>query len=202
MPFWSYQLNCTAKSAHLAHFCGKWAGLAVLFSRQLQNCPQDFDFFQLPCRADYSFELNSIETYAPQFLGHNNLFLGTVYHKSALTPFLFFQHMCSVRTCMYTRLCAVLPRQAFSFVLAHPRAPHHAAPRALSRTSSPLLLPPDSALARAHCTTVLLSKRSEGRICAFTAMLRTTVNVQCSHTFEVQLNQKLKFWFKVHEIFK
>jgi hypothetical protein len=28
--------------------------------------------------ADYSFELNSIETYAPQFLGHNNLFLGSV----------------------------------------------------------------------------------------------------------------------------
>ena len=30
-PFWSYQLNSTANSAHLAHFRGKWAGLAVLF---------------------------------------------------------------------------------------------------------------------------------------------------------------------------
>ena len=29
--------------------------------------------------ADYSFELNFIETYAPQFLGHNDLFLGSVY---------------------------------------------------------------------------------------------------------------------------
>ena len=28
--------------------------------------------------ADYSFELNSIEAYAPQFFGHNNLFLGSV----------------------------------------------------------------------------------------------------------------------------
>ena len=31
-----YQLNCTANSAHMANFCGKWAGLAVLFSWQLQ----------------------------------------------------------------------------------------------------------------------------------------------------------------------
>ena len=28
--------------------------------------------------ADYSFELISIETYAPQFIGHNNFFLGSV----------------------------------------------------------------------------------------------------------------------------
>jgi hypothetical protein len=27
-----YQLNTPAISAHLAHFCGKWAGLALLFS--------------------------------------------------------------------------------------------------------------------------------------------------------------------------
>ena len=32
--------------------------------------------------ADYSFELNSIETYAPQFFEHNNLFLRSVYPKS------------------------------------------------------------------------------------------------------------------------
>ena len=30
---WSYQLNRTANSARLARFCGKWAGLAVLFFR-------------------------------------------------------------------------------------------------------------------------------------------------------------------------
>ena len=28
--------------------------------------------------ADYSFELISIETYAPQFIGYNKLFLGSV----------------------------------------------------------------------------------------------------------------------------
>ena len=28
--------------------------------------------------ADYSFEVISIETYAPQFIGHNKLFLGSV----------------------------------------------------------------------------------------------------------------------------
>ena len=35
--------------------------------------------FSIAMGADYSFELNSIETYAPQFFGHNNLFLGSVY---------------------------------------------------------------------------------------------------------------------------
>ena len=34
--------------------------------------------FSIAMGADYSFELNSIETYAPQFFGHNNLFLGSV----------------------------------------------------------------------------------------------------------------------------
>ena len=31
-PFWSYQLNSTANSAHFARFLGKWSKLAVLFS--------------------------------------------------------------------------------------------------------------------------------------------------------------------------
>ena len=44
-PFWSYQLNSTANSAHLAHFHGELAELAVLFSWQFQNGPQDLDFF-------------------------------------------------------------------------------------------------------------------------------------------------------------
>ena len=33
--------------------------------------------------ADYSFEVISIETYAPQFIGHNKFFLGSV---SSLYP--------------------------------------------------------------------------------------------------------------------
>ena len=58
-PFWSYQLNSTANSAYSPRKWAKWAELAVLLSWQLQNAPQDFD---------YSFELISIETYAPQFI--------------------------------------------------------------------------------------------------------------------------------------
>ena len=34
--------------------------------------------FSIAMGADYSFELNSIETYAHEFFGHNNLFLGSV----------------------------------------------------------------------------------------------------------------------------
>ena len=50
-PFWSYQLNSTAISAYPPRKWAKWAELAVLFSWQLQNGPQDFDFFNCPgCR--------------------------------------------------------------------------------------------------------------------------------------------------------
>ena len=41
-PFGSYLLNSTANPAH---FQPNWAGLAVLFSRQLLNGSQDFFFF-------------------------------------------------------------------------------------------------------------------------------------------------------------
>ena len=34
--------------------------------------------FSIDMGADYSIELISIETYAPQFIGHNNIFLGSV----------------------------------------------------------------------------------------------------------------------------
>ena len=39
--------------------------------------------FSIAMGANYSFELNFIDTYAPQFFGHDNLFLGsvvTIYH--------------------------------------------------------------------------------------------------------------------------
>jgi len=43
----------------------------------VQNGPQNFDFFfSIAMDADYSFELNFTETYAPPFCGHNKLFLG------------------------------------------------------------------------------------------------------------------------------
>jgi hypothetical protein len=34
--------------------------------------------FSIAMGADYSFELTSIETYAPQFIGHDKFFLGSV----------------------------------------------------------------------------------------------------------------------------
>ena len=34
--------------------------------------------FSIAMGADYSFELISIETYTPQFIGHNIFFLGSV----------------------------------------------------------------------------------------------------------------------------
>jgi hypothetical protein len=43
--FWSYQLNSTANLAYSPQKWDKWADLAVLFSWQLQNGHQDFDFF-------------------------------------------------------------------------------------------------------------------------------------------------------------
>ena len=37
--------------------------------------------FSIAMGANYLFDLISIETYAPQFNGHNKLFLGSVVHK-------------------------------------------------------------------------------------------------------------------------
>ena len=59
--FWSYQLNSTANLAHLAHFLGKWAELAVLFSWQLQNGSQDFNLFN--CHGCQTFFLAEIHCY-------------------------------------------------------------------------------------------------------------------------------------------
>ena len=40
--------------------------------------------------ANYSFELISIETYAPQFIEHNKFFLGRVYDFDPALGFYFF----------------------------------------------------------------------------------------------------------------
>ena len=57
VPFWSYQLNYTANSAHLVHFCGKWA---------LKRLP-GFWFFSIATDADYSFYVKSIALCASTF---------------------------------------------------------------------------------------------------------------------------------------
>ena len=59
--FWSYQLNCTANSAHLAHFYCKWAGLAGLFAGSSKTALRIL-IFSNAMGADYSFQLNSLET--------------------------------------------------------------------------------------------------------------------------------------------
>jgi hypothetical protein len=63
-PFWSYQLNSTANSAHFAQFFGKWAKLAVLFSSS-KTTPRIL-IFSIVLGAEYSFYVKFIATYAPQ----------------------------------------------------------------------------------------------------------------------------------------
>ena len=75
--FWTCQLNSAANAAYSLQKWAKWAELAVVFSWKLQKGPQDFDV-SIVMGADYSFELIFIETYAPQFIGHNKFFLGSV----------------------------------------------------------------------------------------------------------------------------
>ena len=64
--FWSCQLNSNANSAHLAHFCGEYAEMVVLFSSK--TAPMIL-IVSIAMGADYSIEPISIETYAPQFIG-------------------------------------------------------------------------------------------------------------------------------------
>ena len=85
--FGSYLLNSTANSAR---FQSNWAGLAVLFSRQLPN--GSHDFFQTfgICFFNY-FEKNPQTTVALPFLTHNISATGgviKVYNKS-----IFFDHL-------------------------------------------------------------------------------------------------------------
>ena len=70
-PFWSYQLNSPANPANTPQRWGKWAGLAVLFSWQLQSSSPDFIFFDCP-RFWFHWQLS------PQFFAHNKLFIDGV----------------------------------------------------------------------------------------------------------------------------
>ena len=60
----------TANTAYSPRKWAKWAKLVVLFSWQLQNGPQDFDFFLIVMGANYSFELIYIVHWVPQFFMH------------------------------------------------------------------------------------------------------------------------------------
>ena len=60
-----------------------WIGSAINLAGSSKTAPRIL-IFLIAMDADYSFELFSIETYAPQFFGHNNLFLGSVWHAENL----------------------------------------------------------------------------------------------------------------------
>ena len=122
------------------------------------------------------------------------------YHKSALTPFFCSSCTCVVCARACTLDCALYFHGRLSLLSLRTRARRTTPRRARFLVPAHQCCFPLTQHWLALIVLLLLSKRSEGRICAFTAMLRTTANVQCSHTFEVQLNQKLKFWFKVHKI--
>ena len=49
--------------------------------------------FSMAMGADYSFELIFIETNAPQFIGNNTFFLGSVHCAVAKIHELFFRHV-------------------------------------------------------------------------------------------------------------
>ena len=69
-------LNITANTAQ---FWRKWAGLAVLFSRQLLNGSQDFFFLLNILILIYFLKYETIETHAHAFLTLNILSIGTAY---------------------------------------------------------------------------------------------------------------------------
>ena len=61
VPFWSYQLNCTANSAHLAHFAVNGLDWHCFFAGCSKTAPRIL-ILSIAMGADYSFELNSIKT--------------------------------------------------------------------------------------------------------------------------------------------
>ena len=73
-PFWSYQLNSTANSAYPPRKWAKWAELAVMFSRQPQNRPRNFDFFQWPWMPIIHFSLFSMRPVPPNLMDLINHF--------------------------------------------------------------------------------------------------------------------------------
>ena len=81
-PFGSYLLNSTANPAH---FHSNWAGLAVLFSRQLLNGSQDYFFRFNIIILVYFFKYKTIETHARAFLPLNISAVGSVPSQAPIT---------------------------------------------------------------------------------------------------------------------
>ena len=66
-PFWSYQLNSTANSAHLARFWGKWADWHCFLVGSSNVRPPGFWFFQLPCLPIIHLMWKALITGRPHF---------------------------------------------------------------------------------------------------------------------------------------
>ena len=80
----------------------RWIGLIF---RNWQYClagrskmPQRILIFSIVMGANNSFELISIETYAPQFLGHNKIFLGSLAQDCMITFMARWLIWCSIRS--------------------------------------------------------------------------------------------------------
>ena len=71
-----------------ANFHSNWAGLAVLFSRQLLNGSQDFFHFNIFIFI-YFFKYKTIETHARAFLSLNISAVGSVKDKQNTWPTFF-----------------------------------------------------------------------------------------------------------------
>ena len=102
ISWWSYQLNCTANSVHLVHFCGKWAGLAVLFCRYIapKRLP-GFLFFQLLWVPIIHLNWIPLRPKPPHFFGHIKLYLGAVWdinnYVFELKIVYCARHLCKMR---------------------------------------------------------------------------------------------------------
>ena len=57
----------------------EWLGSAVYLAGSSKTAPRIL-IFSIAMGADYSIELISIEAYVLQFIGHNIIFLGSVYY--------------------------------------------------------------------------------------------------------------------------
>ena len=70
-PFWSYQLNCIANSAHLAHYRSEWNGLdwQCFLAGSSKTSPRILIFFQLPWVPIIHLSLFPLSIECPNFLG-------------------------------------------------------------------------------------------------------------------------------------
>ena len=69
---------------------------------------KDFDFFIVMSArsANYSIKLISIETYAPQFIGHNKIFLASLWEREELNSERIFYLLAGSRNafCAFSRI--------------------------------------------------------------------------------------------------